>query len=81
MTIHGHPKWPGRPKDKRKVKKGAPTSVLYDLEVDIGEKTNVASDHPEVVARLRAYAEAFQKELTQNTRPAGTVADPKPLRK
>ena len=28
--------------------KGAAHSALYDLEADIGEKTNVLADHPEV---------------------------------
>ena len=30
---------------------------LYDLETDIGETSNVAGEHPEIVARLQALAE------------------------
>ena len=32
---------------------------LYDLSQDLGETTNVAAQHPEVVARLRSAADAF----------------------
>ena len=36
---------------------------LFDLESDIGETTNVADQHPEVVDRLKRYAEQMRKEL------------------
>jgi arylsulfatase len=36
---------------------------LYDLETDIGETTNLAAKHPEVVQRLLALAEAARSEL------------------
>ena len=35
---------------------GDPPFELYDLSTDIGEKHNVAGEHPDVVARLRNYA-------------------------
>jgi arylsulfatase A len=36
---------------------------LFDLSEDVGEKTNVAEKHPEVVKRLQALAEEARKEL------------------
>ncbi len=36
---------------------------LFDLESDIGETTNVADQHPEVVARLKESAEQMRKRL------------------
>ena len=37
--------------------------ALFDLREDIGETTNVAEQHPEVVERLRRLAEEARKEL------------------
>jgi uncharacterized sulfatase len=36
---------------------------LFDLAADPGEQRNVASEHPEVVARLKARGEAFLKSV------------------
>ena len=36
---------------------------LYDLETDVGERTNVAAAHPEVVRRLEALAEKCRDDL------------------
>ena len=53
---------------------------LYDLAVDVGETTNVAADHPDVVARLRALAERTAAELCgaqpPGRRPPGSVDNP-----
>jgi arylsulfatase A-like enzyme len=57
---------------------------LYDLEADIGETTNVADKHPDVVKCLLALAEKAREDLGDvdregNQRPAGWVVTPKPL--
>jgi hypothetical protein len=60
---------------------------LYDLASDIGEKRNVAKDHPEVVAELRRLADGFRKEFGDAAqgapvaceRPVGRVDNPRPL--
>ena len=36
---------------------------LYDLQADLGEKTDVASSHPTVVQQLLAHAEKARAEL------------------
>ncbi|NQU25482.1 MAG: sulfatase [Candidatus Nealsonbacteria bacterium] len=41
--------------------KGSGAVELYDLESDIGEKKNVAAEHPEIVTKLLAAAKAFPK--------------------
>jgi arylsulfatase A-like enzyme len=47
------------------IRAGAPDTplVLYDLQTDMGEKTNVAQRHPEIVARLEVF---FQTARTPN---------------
>lgn len=55
---------------------------LYDLESDRGETTNVAAEHPEVLARLLKLADAARDDLGdnltkspgKNRRPAGTTS-------
>ena len=55
---------------------------LYDLEADIGEQNNVADQHPEVMERLLAMAEAKRADLgdaltdtpATGARPVGQVA-------
>jgi len=46
-----------------------PVSELYDLDVDPGERYNVAADHPDIVARLRARIAAFAHEVVPPRRP------------
>ncbi len=63
---------------------GAPTEELYDLDADIGETTDVAADHPDVVARLRQLIDLARHDLGDavtgvegaRCRPAGRVHDP-----
>jgi len=55
--------------------------ALYDLRADIGETTNVADKHPDVVKRIEALADAARKNLGDSAkkmkgaglRPAGHV--------
>ena len=54
---------------------------LYDLENDIGERTNVLKSHPDVVKRLMGHLKVFADDIAENHRPAAFVADPKPLAK
>jgi len=42
---------------------------LFNLSDDVGETTNVAADHPEVVERLRRKLEQFDADLTREARP------------
>ena len=37
--------------------------ALYDLKSDVGETTNVADQHPEVIARLEKYAQEVRADL------------------
>jgi arylsulfatase A-like enzyme len=48
-------------------------TALYDLRADISEEHNLADEHPEVVARLAAAMERFDKDLKANARPPGEV--------
>ena len=51
------------------------------LDKEIGERTNVAADHPDVVKRLQALAAKMAEDLGDGkpgpgVRPAGKVANP-----
>lgn len=56
---------------------------LYDLDAEIGEQTDVAAQHPEVVAKLKALADKMSAEIGGKTptarRPAGEVKGAKTL--
>lgn len=53
--------------------------ALYNLDDDIGEKKNVAANHPEIVQQLKATMRGFEEEMKANVRPAGSVENPEPL--
>jgi len=67
----------------KQAAKTPPGLRLYDLDADIGEQTDVAAQHPEVVARLKALADKMAAEIGGKTptarRPAGEVKDAKTL--
>lgn len=73
----------GKPgaKDNRRRGMGSSSAntALFDLDSDTGETKNVLKEHPEIAAKLRAYAAAFETELAKTSRPAGVVANAKPL--
>lgn len=54
---------------------------LYDLEKDVGEQNNVASDFPEIVQRLKALGNKAREELGdmkiqgKGVRPAGQIIE------
>ncbi len=56
---------------------------LYNLDQEIGEQTNLADKHPDIVARLQALAEKMSAEIGGSSptcrRPSGEVMDPKTL--
>lgn len=56
---------------------------LYDLDTEIGEQTDVAAQHPEVVAKLKALADKMSAEIGGKEptarRPAGEVKGAKTL--
>jgi hypothetical protein len=52
---------------------------LYDLEADLGERTNIADQHPDRVKAMKAALDAHVAEIKQNSRSAGSVENPKPL--
>jgi arylsulfatase A-like enzyme len=56
--------------------------ALYDLAKDPGEATNVAAEHPAVVARLQALAETIREDLGDSAtkRPGKGVREPGRLR-
>jgi arylsulfatase A-like enzyme len=68
-------------------KEGAPEPAtfdqprLYNLDADIGESTNVASEHPDVVAHLQDFIRQMDADLGRKTngpgvRPPDRVAHP-----
>jgi arylsulfatase A-like enzyme len=78
-TLDGRP--PGRDGYPGKYEQAKIGLELFDLANDVGESTNVAEDHPEVVARLSAAAEKAREDLGdvltgrkgKNVRPPGRL--------
>ncbi|MGB0581405.1 MAG: arylsulfatase, partial [Limisphaerales bacterium] len=53
---------------KRQAATPAPTIHLFDLNADIGEQNDLASDKPEMVGKLKARMAALDAEITENAR-------------
>jgi arylsulfatase A-like enzyme len=60
QTLDGPPGAGGRP---GKYRQADVPLALYDLVADVGETTDVASAHPDVVARLQDVAEKAREDL------------------
>jgi arylsulfatase A len=45
-----------------------PQVMLFDLSRDLGEQTNLADEHPDIVTRLQQRMEAIDAEITENAR-------------
>lgn len=68
---------PGGKSDNKSDSKRQPAAAgsLFNLKTDLGETKDVASENPEIVKKLRARAEAFEKELAAHSRPIGRLDD------
>jgi arylsulfatase A len=51
--------------------------ALYNLASDPGETKNVAAEHPDIVAKLKAEAAQREAEIKEQRRPAGNLSDAK----
>lgn len=52
---------------------------LYQLANDIGETTDVARAHPDIVADLRRHLASFEADLAANSRPVGRPVNPRTI--
>jgi arylsulfatase A-like enzyme len=78
LALSPQPEGMGKQADKT-----PPGLRLYDLDAEIGEQTDVAAQHPEVVAKLKALADKMAAEIGGKSptarRPAGEVKGAKTL--
>ena len=74
-----------RPAGRQEPPSRPPFPKLYNLDADIGETTDVADGHPDVIKELQQYVEAMDKDLGikgnkgPGIRAPGRVTEPKPL--
>ena len=55
-----------------------PKPTLYDLSGDLGEKTDVAAEHPEIVAKLLQKAQVFDDAFQRQIPAVQYLPGPKP---
>lgn len=73
-----------RPAGQKQPPSKPPFPKLYNLETDLGETKDVASEHPEVIERLQKLVKEMGEDLGlkqkgPGVRPPDKVEDPKPL--
>jgi arylsulfatase A-like enzyme len=64
---------------KWKLHKAQQSVGLYDLETDIGERTNLALSHPDIVKAMEKKMADFDADLKAHVRHAGVMSGPPPL--
>ena len=77
----------GKTKNRAGVAVNAPVYELYNLREDIGETTNIYTEHPDIVDRLMEKIEACRQDMGdsvtgitgKNVRPIGRIQNPRPL--
>ncbi len=52
---------------------------LYDLEKDLGEKVDIAKDHPQILKKLTARNQEWITMMEREARPHAKMPDPSPL--
>jgi len=68
-------------KQRTKAAQGKQSDIemLFNLRDDIGEQSNLAAKHPDIVARLKKQVEDFSREFRKSTRPAGIAGPTEPM--
>jgi len=62
-------KKPRQPRNNNQQKQLPPPQILlFNLQKDLGETVNLAEQHPDIVARLRARMNELDAEITENAR-------------
>ena len=71
-------KWKLRRQAPKKNEPNAPRVELYDLNADISETTNLADKHPELVAKLLAGMDTFDKKRLADADARAIARPPQP---
>ncbi|MEM7697555.1 MAG: sulfatase-like hydrolase/transferase [Verrucomicrobiota bacterium] len=61
------------------IKKKGIQSQLFNLAADLGERQNLAQDHPDIVGDLETLLREHAEKIASDTRPAAFVEDAKPI--
>ncbi len=69
----------GKWKLVRTGRAGKQKSELYDLEADLGEKNDLAAQHPDLVNELEELLTLHAEKMASDVRPAGFVKNAKPI--